>query len=184
MSKRIFDIVFSLIILFLLWWLIAIGWLMACIDTNSNGVFLQKRIGQFGKSFTIYKLKTIPSGGVTVSKIGSFLRRFKIDELPQLINVLHGTMSIVGPRPNVPGYYDSLQGENRNILNLKPGLTSVAAIEYANEEALLATHKNPLNFYDTVIFPHKIQLNLVYFNQHSFWGDIKIILKTLSVVFK
>jgi len=119
-----------------------------------------------------------------ISKIGIFLRKTKIDELPQLLNVLIGDMSVVGSRPDVKGYYDTLKGEYKKILELKPGLTSVAAIKYFNEEALLAQQKNPLAYNDTIIFPEKVLLNLEYYYTQSFWGDLKIIWKTVLVVFK
>jgi lipopolysaccharide/colanic/teichoic acid biosynthesis glycosyltransferase len=113
-----------------------------------------------------------------VSKIGAFLRKYKLDELPQLINIVLGDMSFVGPRPDIAGYYDKLAGENRKVLDLKPGLTSEAALKYANEEDLLATVENPQQYNDEVIFPDKVKLNLAYYYSRSFWGDIKIIWKT------
>jgi lipopolysaccharide/colanic/teichoic acid biosynthesis glycosyltransferase len=152
---------------------------IAAIDTNSNGLFLQPRVGQFGKLFTIYKLRTMHVRTSKVSNIGAFLRRYKLDELPQLLNVLQGSMSIVGPRPDIVGYYDKLEGEQRKILELKPGLTSEAAIKYANEEELLAQQENPLKYNDEVIFPDKVSMNLHYYYNSSFFGDLKIIAKTV-----
>jgi lipopolysaccharide/colanic/teichoic acid biosynthesis glycosyltransferase len=121
MAKRIFDSIFSITGLLLLGWLLIICWLLATIDTKSNGLFIQKRIGQFGKPFNIYKLKSMKdvNGVKTISGFGNFLRKTKIDELPQLFNVFIGNMSVVGPRPDVTGYYDKLQGEDRKILELK-----------------------------------------------------------------
>tara|TARA_R110001583_G_scaffold56717_1_gene170934 strand:+ start:23562 stop:24113 length:552 start_codon:yes stop_codon:yes gene_type:complete len=179
MIKRLFDIISSAIGLILLLPILFSVWLLASIDTNANGIFLQLRIGQYGKPFTIYKLRTMHSGTHKISNIGAFLRRFKLDELPQLLNILKGDMSIVGPRPDIAGYYDKLIGENRKILELKPGLTSTAAIKYANEEQLLVEQENPLQFNDTVLFPDKVQLNLAYYYNHTFWGDIKIIWRTI-----
>ena len=178
MLKRIFDLLFSVIGFIVLGPLMIVSVLIAAIDTNTNGLFLQTRIGQFGKPFTIYKLRTIHPNTNKISNSGAFLRRFKLDELPQLLNVLQGTMSIVGPRPDIAGYYDALQGEERLVLNLKPGLTSLAAIKYANEEALLAQQNNPLKYNNDVLFPDKVQMNLDYYYHHSFWGDIKIIWMT------
>ncbi|MDP3358443.1 MAG: sugar transferase [Lutibacter sp.] len=180
MAKRIFDIIVSITSLLLLGWLIILCWLLASIDTRSNGLFIQKRIGQFGKPFNIFKLKSMKAinGVKTISRFGNFIRKTKIDELPQLFNVLIGNMSIVGPRPDVPGYYDKLQGEHRKILELKPGLTSPATLKYANEEALLAQQENPLHYNDTILFPDKVKLNLAYYHNHTFWGDLKIIWKT------
>jgi len=182
--KRCFDVFFAFLSLILLSGILIIAWILASTDTNSNGLFLQIRIGQFGKPFTIYKLRTMHIKSDAVSKFGAFLRCFKIDELPQLLNVLQGTMSIVGPRPDVPGYYDNLKGEARKILNLKPGLTSFAAIKYANEDAILELQENPLQYNDSVLFPDKVELNLKYYYNHTFWGDLKIIGQTFLALFR
>ncbi|HEY9221955.1 MAG TPA: sugar transferase [Lutibacter sp.] len=181
MPKRLFDILFSITTLLLLGWLIIICWLFAAIDTKSNGLFIQKRIGQWGKPFNILKLKSMKdvNGLKTISRFGNFIRTTKIDELPQLVNVLMGTMSVVGPRPDVPGYYDKLQGTDRKILELKPGLTSPATLKYANEETLLAQQENPLHYNDTILFPDKVKLNLHYCQTRTFFGDLKIIWQTL-----
>jgi len=183
MFKRFFDIIFSFLSLVLIAPFIIISWLLACIDTQTNGIFIQQRIGQYGKSFLIYKLRTMHPKKNTISNIGAFLRKLKLDELPQLLNILQGTMSLVGPRPDIAGYYDVLEGEERLLLNLKPGLTSEAAIKYANEEALLKQQENPLQYNDTILFPDKVQLNLAYYYNHTFLGDLKIILKTFFVGF-
>jgi lipopolysaccharide/colanic/teichoic acid biosynthesis glycosyltransferase len=182
MGKRLFDIVFSLIALLLLGWLIMLGWLLASFDTKTNGFFLQKRVGRFGKLFAIIKLRTLRKNndGVTsISKTGAFLRTSKIDELPQFVNVLLGQMSIVGPRPDLPGYYDCLEGENRKILALRPGLTGAASLKYYDEERLLSLQDNPSDYNDTVLFPDKVRLNLEYYYHHTFFGDLKIIVRTL-----
>jgi lipopolysaccharide/colanic/teichoic acid biosynthesis glycosyltransferase len=156
MAKRVFDIVFALFTILLFSWLLLILWMMAIVDTYTNGIFVQKRIGQFGEKFNIYKLRTIQNSidqeEKRISKAGQFLRKYKLDELPQMFNVLKGEMSIVGPRPDLPGYYDLLEGENRKILELKPGLTSPAALKYCNEEELLAKQKDPSWFNDRVVF--------------------------------
>jgi lipopolysaccharide/colanic/teichoic acid biosynthesis glycosyltransferase len=146
---------------------------LAALSTRSAGVFTQNRIGQHGKPFTIYKLQTMVAGKVT--GVGKFLRKTKIDELPQLINILKGDMAFVGPRPDIAGYYDILQGDDRRVLALKPGLTSLAAIKYRNEEQLLAQQEDPQHYNDTVIFPDKVRMNLAYLNKKSFWYDMKII---------
>lgn len=179
MFKRVFDITFSVIALLLVGWIIAVSYIIALIDTRSNGIFLQERIGQYGKPFVIFKLKTIHPKTKKISSVGKFFRKYKIDELLQFFNVLHGDMSIVGPRPDIPGYYDTLEGENRKILELKPGLTSEASIKYANEEELLSKQENPLKYNDEVIFPDKVKINLDYYYNRSFWLDIKIIFKTV-----
>ena len=184
MIKRIFDLFFSLSALILLSPILVVSWLLAGIDTHTNGLFLQERIGQFGKAFTIFKLRTMHPSTKKVSNIGAFLRKYKLDELPQLLNVLQGTMSIVGPRPDVSGYYDKLEGEQRKILELKPGLTSLAAIKYTNEEVVLNQQQNPLQYNDTILFPDKVKLNLAYYYHHSLWVDIKIIVQTLIFLTK
>ena len=187
MIKRVFDIVLSIIILFLFSWVLLICWLLAIIDTHTNGIFLQERIGQYGKYFRIYKLRTIQvdsqSRKLDISRIGKMLRKYKLDELPQIFNVIKGDMSIVGPRPDIAGYYDLLEGENRKILELKPGLTSTASLKYYQEEQILQGQANQLVYNDTIIFPDKIKMNLEYYYNRSFWGDLGIILKTIKSVF-
>ncbi|CAM3236911.1 sugar transferase [Kaistella daneshvariae] len=153
--------------------------LIAGWDTHSNGFFIQERVGQFGKLFKIVKLRTMDIKTQSISTFGRFLRKSKIDELPQLYNVLIGEMSVVGPRPDVAGYYDILKGEARKILELKPGLTSEASLKYFDEDALLAQQEDPLLYNDTVLFPDKVRMNLEYYYNRSFLGDLKIIWKTL-----
>lgn len=184
MIKRIFDIVCAIAGIVLAFPLFVFIWVLASINTASNGMFIQTRIGQYGKHFRIYKLRTMHVKTNRVSKASEFLRKWKLDEIPQLFNIVKGDMSMVGPRPDIAGYYDLLQGENRNILNLKPGLTSLAAIKYANEETLLAVQSNPLQYNDTVIFPDKVRMNLNYYYNRSFWGDLKIICRTVVGLFK
>lgn len=184
MTKRVFDVFFSLFVLSLFFWLIIISVIVAAVDTRTSGIFIQERIGQFGKKFKIYKLRTIqnlPSAEKRISKTGHFLRKYKLDELLQFFNVLKGDMSIVGPRPDLPGYYDLLQGENSKLLELKPGLTSIAAIKYSNEDEILKKQDNPQVYNDTYIFPDKVKLNLDYYYNHSIWGDVILILKTFRV---
>lgn len=115
----------------------------------------------------------------TVTWFGRFLRKSKLDELPQLFNILKGDMSVVGPRPDIPGYYDLLEGENRKILELKPGLTSEASIKYRNEEELLQNAINSKRYNDDIIFPDKVKMNLNYYYKHNLLIDLKIILKTV-----
>ena len=177
--KRVFDFIASLTALIIFLPFIVIPWLILIIDTGSNGFFFQKRIGQFGKLFTIYKLKTMHQKTGNVTTVGSFFRKYKLDELPQFINVLKGEMSIVGPRPDVPGYYDRLQGESRKILELKPGITSLASLKYYNEEEILEQQDNPLLYNDKVIFPDKVKMNLDYYYNQNLLLDLKIILKTI-----
>lgn len=178
--KRGFDIVFSFIGLLIVAVPLLIFYLIAVVDTRQNGIFCQKRIGRYAEPFVIYKLRTMvmQDGVLIVSRSGRFMRKFKIDELPQLINVLKGDMSIVGPRPDIPGYYDKLKGNDRKVLQLRPGITGPANIKYRNEEYFLSRQKNPVEYNDTVMFPDKVMINLKYLEQRGFWLDVKIILYT------
>lgn len=176
------NIILAFILVIILLPFLCFATLLAGISTKSFGLYSQQRIGQNAKPFTIYKLRTIQDGKVT--PVGKFLRKTKIDELPQLVNILKGDMSFVGPRPDVPGYYDQLIGDDRKVLELKPGLTSLAAIKYHNEEELLKIQNNPLLYNDHIIFPDKVKLNLEYLEKRSFCYDVKIILLTLKSLFR
>lgn len=177
--KRFFDVVFSVIVLLSLGWLILLCYVLACIETRSNGLFVQQRVGQYGQLFWIYKLKTMHPKSHEIGFFGRIFRKYKLDELPQFYNVLIGDMSVVGPRPDVPGYYDCLQGDDRRLLELKPGITSEASIKYRNEDMLLAQKEHPLTYNDQVIFPDKVKMNLEYYEHQSITNDLKIIFKTL-----
>jgi lipopolysaccharide/colanic/teichoic acid biosynthesis glycosyltransferase len=179
MIKRLFDILLSFFGLLTIGWLVFLFWILTSIQYRSNGLFLQKRVGQFGSLFRIFKLRTIHPLTYKTSTLSEFLRKSKIDELPQLLNILLGQMSFVGPRPDIPGYYDKLEGENRKILELKPGLTSEASIKYANEEEILSQKDNPLDYNDTVIFPDKVKMNLEYFYNQSILVDLQILIRTV-----
>lgn len=151
--------------------------------------FKQKRIGKDGKMFTMVKFRsmTVNHGGSSVSvagenritQLGSKLRKYKLDELPELWNVLKCEMSFVGPRPDVPGYVDQLKGDDREVLKLRPGITGPASLKYRNEEEILATVNNPQEYNDTVIFPDKVRINRYYLHHYSFLMDIKIIIVTV-----
>ena len=179
MAKRFFDIVLLVPSLLFLGPILLLGYLFASADTKSNGLFFQDRVGQKGQLFTIFKLKTMHGDSRKISAIGNFLRKTKIDEIPQLLNVLKGDMSFVGPRPDIEGYYDKLEGENRKILELKPGITSLASIKYSNEEEFLKTVDNPNEYNDRIIFPDKVKMNLDYYYNRSIGLDLKIIFLTL-----
>lgn len=181
--KRFFDVISAFVGIVFLSPFLLLSCILASIATATNGLFIQQRIGQFGIPFSIYKLRTIHPKQQTISGLGMFLRNSKLDELPQLFNVLNGTMSFVGPRPDIAGYYDQLMGEDRKVLELKPGITSCASLKYRNEELLLASQKNPKIYNDTVIFPDKVRLNLDYYYKRSFFGDFQIILRTIVCVF-
>ena len=177
--KRVFDFFLSLLSLVILTPFLIILIIIASFNTKSFGLFFQKRVGQYGKLFTILKIKTIHPKTGEISSYSSFLRRKKLDEFPQLFNILTGDMSFVGPRPDVSGYYDTLEGEDRVLLNLKPGLTSEASLKYADEDDLLDKKSNPLEFNDQVIFPDKVQINLNYYHKRTFFLDLKIIWETI-----
>lgn len=177
--KRVFDVVFSVTVLLTLSWLIFLCWIIASVETQSNGMFIQRRVGQFGNIFMIYKLRSIHPVTHKVTFFGHLFRKYKIDELPQFYNVVIGDMSVVGPRPDIEGYYDQLQGEDRKILELKPGVTSEASIKYSNEDAILEQEPNPVGYNDTVIFPDKVKMNLEYYYHHTFIGDLGIIIRTV-----
>lgn len=156
---------------------------------DGPAIFKQKRVGRNGKTFTMYKFRSMSAhhGGSSVSiagesritPLGAKLRKYKIDELPELWNVLIGHMSFVGPRPDVPGYADNLEGENRNILRLRPGITGPASLKYRDEEELLAKQENPQEYNDKVIYPDKVRINLYYLSHYSFIMDIKMIVATV-----
>ncbi len=186
--KRAFDFSLASIGLLLTWPIILIAWMIATIETKSNGFFLQKRVGENGKLFTIIKIKTMyPSNGTSITlatdkritKSGRFFRKYKIDELPQLINVLKGDMSFVGPRPDVPGYADKLDGDDRIVLSVKPGITGPASLKYKNEEEILANVENPSWYNDNVIWPDKVKINKEYIKNWSIKKDIEYIVKTV-----
>lgn len=154
-------------------------------------IFKQERVGQHGRIFNIYKIRTMKSNDekntnfITTSKderilpFGKWLRRTKLDEIVELVNVLKGEMSLVGPRPDVKGYADKLEGENRKILELRPGITGPASLKYINEEEILAQVSNPQQYNDEIIFPDKVRINLDYYYNRTFWGDIRIIINTI-----
>ncbi len=186
-AKRTFDFILSLIMLIVLAIPIILCIWAAAIDTRSNGVFVQKRIGRFGRPFKIIKVRTIrerPDGRRSISRLGKFFRDAKIDELPQLLNVLRGDMSLVGPRPDIAGYYDKLEGEAKKILELRPGITSLASVKYRDEEQLLARHRDSARYNDEVIFPDKVKMNLEYYYNRTFAGDLRIIGQTILNLIK
>ena len=152
---------------------------ITAIDTQSNGFFTQERIGQYGKSFLIYKLRTLHIKTNKTSLWGRMLRKTKLDELPQFLNILKGQMTFVGPRPDVAGYADKLEGADRIILNLKPGLTGLASLKYRNEEHILAQQTHPQHYNDEVIWPDKVRINKWYAQNRTLIMDLQIIFYTL-----
>ena len=188
--KYVFDRVAALLGLLLIWWLlIVVAILIKAKMPGGPALFRQTRIGRHGKPFTIYKFRTmtVGHGGSSVSvagesritPLGAVLRKYKIDELPELWNVLVGDMSFVGPRPDVPGYADRLQGDDREVLELRPGIAGPASLKYRNEEELLAAVDNPQEYNDTVIYPDKVRINRYYLHNYSFVSDIKMIVCTV-----
>ena len=188
--KHLFDKIAALFgIILLSPFMLIIFVIHKIVMTKGRFIFKQERIGQHGKKFYIYKIRTMTEndGNVFVTTanderilpFGRWLRKTKIDEIVELVNVLKGEMSFVGPRPDVPGYADLLQGSDRKILELKPGITGPASLKYINEEEILAHVDNPQQYNDEIIFPDKIKINLEYYHNRTFWGDIKIIFKTI-----
>lgn len=187
--KQLFDRIVSLIALLFLSWLLLVIALAIKIKMKGPVFFVQNRVGKDGVLFKIHKFRTMVvdhhgssvslAGESRITPLGAFLRKYKLDELPELWDVLIGKMSFVGPRPDVPGYADKLQGEERNILKLLPGITGPATLKYRNEEVLLSTMENSLQYNDEVIFPDKVRLNLYYYHHYSFWMDLKIIWATI-----
>lgn len=186
--KRSFDLVSAVLGLIFLWPVILVTWIIARRDTGASGFFRQVRIGQGGKPFRIVKLRTMRDvGGTTVTtaadsritKWGSRFRRWKLDEVPQLWNVLLGQMSIVGPRPDVPGYLDRLSGDDARLLQLRPGVTGPATLKYRDEEFLLESQADPEAYNAQVIWPEKVRINLEYNDNWSLLRDLSIILETV-----
>ena len=188
--KFVFDKIFSLLGLIVLSPILAVVAVLIRVKMpNGPIIFRQKRVGQNGELFMIYKFRTMETehsgssisvaGEARITPLGARLRRYKIDELPELWNVLKGDMSFVGPRPDVPGYADKLEGEAKSILKLKPGITGPASLKYRYEEELLATVENPQQYNDEVIFPDKTRLNLYYLNNYSFMKDMQMIFCTI-----
>ena len=188
--KFLFDRIMALIGLLFLWPVLLIVAILIKIKMPGGPAFFtQKRVGRNGKLFTMYKFRsmTVSHSGSSISvagesritPLGAVLRKYKLDELPELWNVLIGDMSFVGPRPDVPGYADNLEGEDRLILKLRPGITGPASLKYANEEEILAQVQDPVKYNDEVIFPDKVKINLDYYYNHTFIGDIKLIFQTV-----
>ena len=188
--KFLFDRIFSLFgLLVLAPVLLVVAVLIKIRMPGGPAIFRQRRVGRNGKLFTMYKFRsmTVSHSGSSVSvagesritPLGAKLRNYKLDELPELWNVLKGDMSFVGPRPDVPGYADRLQGEDRLILKLRPGITGPASLKYANEEELLAQVADPRRYNDEVIFPDKVRINLDYYYNRTFCGDIRLIFQTI-----
>lgn len=190
MGKWIFDRLVALVGLVCLFPVLLVVCILIRVKMPGGpAIFRQKRVGKDGRLFTMYKFRsmTVGHGGSSVSvagesritPLGAKLRRYKLDELPELWNVLIGDMSFVGPRPDVPGYADKLEGEDRLILKLRPGITGPASLKYRNEEEILARVDDPQRYNDEVIYPDKVRINLDYYYHHSLIGDVKLIIETI-----
>lgn len=188
--KWIFDRLMALIGLLILWPVLLVVAILIRIKMPGGPViFKQRRVGRNGKLFTMYKFRsmTVGHGGSSVSvagesritPLGAKLRHYKLDELPELWNVLFGDMSFVGPRPDVPGYADQLKGKAREVLKLRPGITGPASLKYRDEEDLLAIQSDAQKYNDEVIFPDKVRINLYYLHHYSFIKDIEMIICTV-----
>ena len=188
--KYIFDRIVSFIGLLCLWpVLIVVAILIKIKMPGGPALFTQKRVGRHGKLFTMHKFRSMTvshsgssvsvAGEARITPLGAKLRKYKLDELPELWDVLIGNMSFVGPRPDVPGYADQLKGDDRRVLELRPGITGPASLKYRDEEELLAKVENPIEYNDTVIYPDKVSINLYYLDHYSFIKDIQMILCTV-----
>jgi lipopolysaccharide/colanic/teichoic acid biosynthesis glycosyltransferase len=190
-GKRIFDLTIALLGLIILAVPMALIAILIRITSGSPILFTQERVGKGGQIFYVKKFRTMSvrsvedssitvAGDSRVTAIGSYLRRWKLDELPQLWNVLVGEMSLVGPRPDVPGYADKLQGDDRKLLLLRPGITGPATLAYRNEEEILAKVSDPVQYNNEIIYPDKVRINLEYMEKCSLMQDLKYILETMG----
>lgn len=188
--KRLFDIAASFIGLVLISpFLLIIALLILILMPGGSVLFIQKRAGRYGKPFRIFKFRTMVinndlnsvtvRGDSRITPFGRILRKYKLDELPELWNVLKGDMSFVGPRPDLPEYAERLNGDEKVILRLRPGITGPATVKYADEELLLSKVQDPRIYNDEVIWPDKVSINLDYYNNRTFFGDLRIIMDTI-----
>lgn len=196
LQKRLFDLFFASVGILLLSPLFLVIGLIIKMYDGGPIFYRQERVGRNGKPFRIWKFRSMvvdaeKMGSLLtagrdprITPVGYWLRRLKLDELPQLLNVLAGEMSLVGPRPEVQRYVDLYTPEQRRVLELTPGITDIASIEYRNEQELLALSPDPELTYIREIMPHKIKLNLAYAEKASVWTDLVVILRTLVAIFR
>ncbi len=192
--KRVLDFLCSLVVLVLLlpvWLVVA---LLIVLESRGGVFYVQKRVGKDNRDFNLYKFRTMrpdsdSKGLLTVgardsriTRVGYFLRKYKIDEFPQLLNILKGDMSIVGPRPEVRKYVDLYTPEQMRVLSVRPGLTDYASIRYVNENEVLAASDNPERTYIEEVMPAKLALNLQYIDNQSLKEDFKLIFKTFTAI--
>ena len=194
--KRLFDILFSLLVLTIGLPFALIIALLIVLDSKGSVLYRQCRVGRNNVDFQLYKFRTMCTGAdkgslitvggddARITKVGRFLRKYKIDEFPQFLNILKGEMSIVGPRPEVRKYVDMYTPEQMRVLSVRPGLTDYASIRYVNENELLATSLDPEKTYIEEIMPDKLKLNLKYIDEQSVGTDLKIMMQTIVAIFK
>jgi len=192
--KRLFDIVFSLLVLTVGLPFGLVIALLIVLDSRGSVIYRQGRVGRNNVDFRLYKFRTmcveadrgslitVGADDARITRVGGFLRKFKIDEFPQFLNILKGEMSIVGPRPEVRKYVDMYTPEQMRVLSVRPGLTDYASIRYVNENELLAASADPEQTYIQEIMQDKLNLNLKYIDEQSIWVDMKIIFKTLKAI--
>lgn len=190
MTKRIFDIVVTLLIGIILFPIALIVSFLILLECGGGVFFKQERIGQYGKPFYLWKFRTMKKGSEAkgqltigmkddrITKLGTYLRKYKLDEIPQLINVLSGDMSLVGPRPEVKRYVDLYNDEQRKILNAKPGITDYASLEYFKENEILGKAKDPERAYIEEIMPHKLRINQKFLKSSGLSQDINVLYLT------
>jgi lipopolysaccharide/colanic/teichoic acid biosynthesis glycosyltransferase len=181
--KRLLDVLLSLILIPTLLLPVSILIILATIDTKIFGLFFQNRVGQYGKGFTIYKIRTYNRNG-EVSKFSKKIRKYKLDEIPQILNILLGQMSFVGPRPDVLEVMSTLSKSDQIILSIKPGLTGPASLYYFNEEALLAEQEDPIAYTNQILTPKKNAINKDYIKNYHIFNDVNYIYKTTLHVFQ
>jgi lipopolysaccharide/colanic/teichoic acid biosynthesis glycosyltransferase len=188
--KRGMDLTAAVIGLALTWWIIIAASAVSARVHGASGFFVQTRVGRYGQPFQLIKIRTMrvaadvttnvtTSLDARITDYGAWLRRTKLDELPQLINVLRGEMSLVGPRPDVPGFADLLEGDDRIILSVRPGITGPASLAYRSEEAILANVQDPERYNREVIYPDKVRLNRAYVTEYSLLRDIRLLFETV-----
>lgn len=190
--KRAFDLVIAVPGFLLTLPLVTVAVLAATVDTREWGVFAQQRIGRHGTTFRVHKIRSMrtsathattvtTSGDPRITRLGAVLRRTKIDELPQLWDVITGSMSLVGPRPDVPGWADELRGDDRVVLSVRPGITGPSSLAFRDEERLLSEANDPEKYNRQVIWPEKVRLNHDYIQEWTVSNDIALILKTVGI---
>ena len=188
-TKRCFDIIVSFFSIILCFFPILVLIILSSLSTKEFGLFTQQRVGRNAKLFRIFKIRTMKHpydddfitlrDDPRLTNVGKIFRKYHLDELPQLFNVLIGNMSFVGPRPDVAGYADLLQGDDRIILSVRPGITGPATLKFKNEDVLLSQQKDPKKYNDTIIWKEKVKINKEYILNWTLLGDINYIFKTI-----